>query len=314
MMQRTRRLPVLCCAIGMSMLLLPTMILKTSSPSVPSLSSSFHHTTANYNSVLRVHVGIDAVDDTNAAVVASIVPYTDGTTMVLDNSDESFGDKEDVFDFVVMEPEPVLFILPLGAGVATTATTATATAAATTTTFSSKNEKDKASRHMIATTATTSSSGVPETKTTNTTFGDSFIVFPPRPNKAFEDFLVFWKKWLIFIFYDLISAAITWCILPSIFLIRTDGVQLKQWVYAIALPRILFVIFFSSLNTIPLINLAQGLIHSLILLRVDVRLVVDMDQIQQIQLAYADFRDRYGSLLWLLVVSLFFSRRAQTSV
>ena len=107
-MQRTRRLPVLCCAIGMSMLLLPTMILETSSPSVPSLSSSFHHKpAANHNPVLLVGVLHEdretgaAIDVVVAAAVASTVPSADEITMmldnfvvgmVLDNFDESFDD------------------------------------------------------------------------------------------------------------------------------------------------------------------------------------------------------------------------------
>ena len=309
MMQYTRRLPMFCCAIGMSMLL-PTMMLETSLPSVP---SSFHRTTANYNSVLLV--GIDAVDDTNAVVVASIVPYTDGITMVLDNSDESFGDKEDALDFVVMEPEPVLLVLSAGAGVATTTTTttttATATSAAATTTNASAQETNKASRNMIATTATTSSSGVPETKTTNTTaFGDSFV-FPPKPDKA-SGFL---KKLLVLIYCDLINTTIIWCIVPFNFFLHFDGVHEKHLAYPIVLLRILFGIFFSSLlKDVPLINLAQGLIPFLILHRLDVRLDIDIDGIQRIQLAYAYFRDQYGDMLWFFVVSLFFSRRAQTSV
>ena len=299
MMQRTRRLPVFCCAIGTSMLLLPTMILKNSSPSVPSLSSSFHHKpAANYNSVLLVHVGIDAVDDTNAAVVASIVPYTDGITMVLDNSDESFGDKDDAFDFVVMEPEPVLFVLSVGPGVATTATVT----AATTTTNSSAQETDKASRDMIATTATTSSSGVPETKTTNTTaFGDSFV-FPPKPNTAFGDFLVFWTKLFFNIFCELIDATISLYILPFIFFLRID------FLFPI------FVIIYKLFLFVKRNYDEWEREH-----REEFREAEEANraaaeaEAQRIVLVVVFLQDNYG-VLWLLVASLFFSRRAQTAV
>lgn len=263
MMQRTRRLPVFCCTIGTSMLLLPTMILKNSSPSVPSLSSSFHHKpAANYNSVLLVHVGIDAVDDTNAAVVASIVPYTDGITKVLDNSDDSFEDNDDVFDIVVMEPETemetVIFVT----------TTSTATP------FSSAQETDKDSRVGIATTAEISSSGVHETNTTNTTaFGDSFV-FQPKRNRAFGDFLVFLTKWL-FIIYKLF-----------LFVKRNYDEWKRE--------------HREELREAEEANRAAA--------------EAAEAEAQRIVLMVVNLYDQYGSLLWLLVVSLFFSRRAQTAV
>ena len=127
MMQRTtRRLSslVFCCAMTLAMLLLlATTMLETSSPSVPSLSSSFHHKqAANHNPALLVGVLHEdretgaAVDVVVAAAVASTVPSADEITMMLDNFDESFDDNDDVFDFVMMEPEPVLFVISFADG------------------------------------------------------------------------------------------------------------------------------------------------------------------------------------------------------